>query len=604
VVGTDLVLDRLDRRLALGATGLLRTFNAGGVLTAADVHVAQRFGHIVGESDETALLALALAVRAVRHGSICVDLTAVADRALDELGTAPEEALPWPEPAAWLEALATSPFVREHVLRLEGDTVYLDRYWREERQVCDDLVARISRRAPELDEELLEAGIARIFSDVGTGTHARDFSEQRAAVVKAARQWTTVLTGGPGTGKTTTVAGLLALISEQHERDTGQLPRIALCAPTGKAAARLQEAVDDAVGRLGDPVDRARVAGLHSSTLHRLLGWRPDSSVRFRHHRGNRLPHDVVVVDETSMVSLTMMARLLEALRPDTRLVLVGDPEQLSSVEAGAVLADIVHGLEGRVDSPVLPLTRTHRYGAEIGALATALRAGEVDDVLAALAAGGERVQLIDPGDAAAMAAFRESVCDVAYEMRVAADAGDAPRALRQLHRHRLLCAHREGPFGVTGWNRLVERLVSERVGTASYDEWYSGRPVLVTANDQGQRLSNGDMGVTVRRADGRLRVFIAEREPRDFAPTRLSDVQTMHAMTVHKSQGSQAHTVSVIMPPEDSRLLTRELFYTAVTRAQECVRIVGTEESVRSAVGRPVQRASGLEDRLRQALR
>jgi exodeoxyribonuclease V alpha subunit len=602
-MGPSPVVDRFDRRLALGASGLLRTFNEAGVLTAADVHVAQRLGGIVGEPDESALLGLALAVRAVRHGSICVDLATVADRALDELGAEPEQALGWPEPEAWLELLSGSPLVREEVLRLEGGTAYLDRYWREERQVCDDLVARINRRPPEIDEELLEAGIQRIFTDVPGAGGLNDFSEQRDAVRSAARQWTTVLTGGPGTGKTTTVAGLLALIGEQHQRDTGHLPRIALCAPTGKASARLQEAVDEAVARLGDPADRERLAGLQSSTLHRLLGWRHDSSVRFRHHRGNRLPHDIVVVDETSMVSLTMMARLLEALRPDTRLVLVGDPEQLSSVEAGAVLADIVHGLAGRADSPVVPLTRTHRYGAEIGALATALRTGDVDDVLGALAQGGERVQLIDPDDATAMGAFRESVCDVAYELRVAADAGDPDRALTQLQRHRLLCAHREGPFGVTGWNRLVERLVSERVGTTSYDEWYSGRPILVTANDQAQRLSNGDMGVTVRRADGRLRVFIAEREPRDFAPTRLSDVQTMHAMTVHKSQGSQAHTISVIMPPEDSRLLTRELFYTAVTRAQECVRVVGTEASVRAAVGRSVQRASGLGERLRDAL-
>ena len=197
------------------------------------------------------------------------------------------------------------------------------------------------------------------------------FSEQRDAARAAATQWTTVLTGGPGTGKTTTVAGLLALVSEQHELATGRRPRIALAAPTGKAAARLQEAVRESVrtdnGAVEDPRDQERLDGLQASTLHRLLGWRPDSRVRFRHDRTNRLPYDVVVVDETSMVSLTMMARLLEAVRGDARLVLVGDPDQLASVEAGAVLADLVAGFEGSRRLPGgrpahhAPVRRAHR---------------------------------------------------------------------------------------------------------------------------------------------------------------------------------------------------------------------------------------------------
>jgi exodeoxyribonuclease V alpha subunit len=172
------------------------------------------------------------------------------------------------------------------------------------------------------------------------------------------------------------------------------------------------------------------------------------------------------------------------------------------------------------------------------------------------------------------------------------------------LEEHRLLCAHRRGPYGVSGWNRLVEQLAAERTGVAYYQPWYPGRPVLVTANDSGLGLNNGDTGVAVRLPDGRLRVFLDGPEgPREFATTRLPDVETLHAMTVHKAQGSQAHTVSVVLPPDDSPLLTRELFYTAVTRAQRKVRIVGTESAVRAAVGREVQRASGLCDRLRRAL-
>ncbi len=591
--------DRRDRRIALRATGLLRAFNEAGVLNAADVHVATRMGALLEETDDRVLLATALAVRAVRSGSICLDLATVADLPLDSLTGA--EPLPWPETADWVAAVGRSALVAQEMLRLVGSRLYLDRYWREEGQVCDDLVARIRRTPPEVDAAALEAGLVRVFPGDG-------FAEQRLAAQGAASRWTTVLTGGPGTGKTTTVAGLLALVSEQHELATGRPPRIALAAPTGKAAARLQEAVQDSVladnGALEAPADQRRLAGLQSSTLHRLLGWRPDSRVRFRHHRGNRLPYDVVVVDETSMVSLTMMARLLEAMRPEARLVLVGDPDQLASVEAGAVLADLVAGFEGSPHSPVISLQTTHRYGEHIGALARALRGGGADAVMAALHTGSDQVELVDPDDEAAMTAFRTEVAGVALDLRLAAEAGDASRALEALSRHRLLCAHREGPYGVGGWNRLVERLVAERTGVTHYEEWYAGRPILVTANDYDQLLNNGDMGATIRRDDGRLRVVVQVGERvREFAPTRLSGVETVHAMTVHKSQGSQAHTVSVVLPGEESRLLTRELFYTAVTRAQERVRVVGTETAIRAAVGREVQRASGLRERLRAAL-
>jgi exodeoxyribonuclease V alpha subunit len=589
--------DPRDRRFALGATGLLRTFNRAQVLNAADVHVAQRLGRLLEEDDEQVLLATALAVRAVSAGSICLDLATVSELPLENVSLEGEP-LPWPEPAAWVETVGRSPLVREQMLRLVGSRLYLDRYWREEGQVCDDLITRVRRTPPEVDQAALETGLRRVFPLDG-------YDEQRDAARSAAARWTTMLTGGPGTGKTTTVAGLLALVAEQHELETGQPPRIALSAPTGKAAARLQEAVEEATSKLTDPVDQERLRGLRSSTLHRLLGWRPDSSVRFRHNRDNRLPHDVIVVDETSMVSLTMMARLLEAVRPDARLVLVGDPDQLASVEAGAVLADLVAGFADAADSPVHPLQTTHRFGRHIGALAQALRDGDPDAVMASLREGSDEVELVDPTDEEQMTRFRSRVTDVAATLRLAAERGEADAALEALSQHRLLCAHREGPYGVSGWNRQVERLVSERTGVTHYDEWYAGRPILVTANDYDQLLNNGDMGAPIRDAEGRLRVVVqVPGGVREFATTRLSGVETVHAMTVHKSQGSQAHTVSVVLPDEDSRLLTRELFYTAVTRAQEQVRVVGTEAAIRAAVGREVQRASGLGERLAERLR
>ncbi len=580
--------DALHWRRTPNVGGLLGSFNDAGVLDSADVHVATRLTMQAGEGSETAALALALAVRALRSGSVCVDLTTVAAE-LDDPG---DPQLSWPDPEQWLAELGTSPLLGDTpVLRLYQERLlYLDRYWREEEQVCADLLAD-RPGPPAVDRALLEAGLARVF-------HRPDSEGQRQAVRIALSQWTTVLTGGPGTGKTTTVAGLLALVTEQAEHGGRRRPRIALAAPTGKAAARLQEAVRVEVGNLA-AIDRTRVSGLQAVTLHRLLGFRPGSSARFKHHRGNRLPHDLIVVDEASMVSLTLMARLLEAVRPETRLILVGDPDQLASVEAGAVLADLVDGLGARTDTRIAELVTSHRFGAAIGELAQAIRAGDVEQVLALLAAGGEHIEFVDTGQPAD--ALRAVLVPHAMRLRAVAASGDATAVLAALDGHRLLCAHREGPCGVRHWNLQVERWLAESTGESFWAQWYLGRPVLVTANDYGLGLYNGDTGVTIRVGDG-LRVAIAGADKvQQFATSRLSEVETMHAMTIHKSQGSQADEVTVLMPPEDSRLLSRELFYTAVTRAKRKVRIVGTVAEVRAALDRRVVRASGLAHRLAQ---
>jgi exodeoxyribonuclease V alpha subunit len=332
-------------------------------------------------------------------------------------------------------------------------------------------------------------------------------------------------------------------------------------------------------------------------TLHRLLGSRPDSSSRFRHDRGNRLPHDVIVVDETSMVSLTMMARLLEAVRPDARLVLVGDADQLASVEAGAVLADLVDGLSARDDVRVATLRTSYRFGESIGQLAEAIRVGHADRALALLRSGDEHIEFIEDHDPADR--LRSILTPHALRLREAALLGAADAALATLDEHRLLCAHREGPYGVRHWNRQVEKWLSEETGQPAWAEWYAGRPLLVTANDYGLRVYNGDTGVVIAGPDGLRAVIAGATGPLDFATSRLGDVETMHAMTIHKSQGSQADEVTVLIPPEDSRLLTRELFYTAVTRAKAKVRVVGSEAAVRAAIGRRAVRATGLRERL-----
>ncbi len=574
------IVDAADWRRAVGATGLLRTFNETGILDSSDVLVAQRLTALTEETDERVALAVAFAVRGLRGGSVCVDL-----RSLQEQVDLPD--LPWPASEEWVSAVSASTLLAPpHVLRFQDDLLYLDRYWREERQVADDLLAMVSGAGtgPAGDvDRLFPAG----------------YEEQRDAAELALSQRLTVLTGGPGTGKTTTVARLLALLAGQAEAGSGSRLRIALAAPTGKAAARLQEAVQIEVDAL-EAVDRQRISGLHATTLHRLLGSRPDNSSRFRHHRGNRLPHDVIVVDETSMVSLTMMARLLEAVRPEARLLLVGDPDQLASVEAGAVLADLVEGLGGRDDVRIAELKTSHRFGESIGALAAGIRDGDADVAIEVLRAGGEHIEWLDADDPTAD--LRKVAQPHALRLREAGILGDGGAALTTLAEHRLLCAHRRGPYGVQHWNRQVERWLTEATGEPIWSAWYAGRPLLVTANDYGLGLYNGDTGVAVAGQDGLRAVIAGSGKPVTFSTSRLSDVETMHAMTIHKSQGSQATEVTVLMPPVDSRLLTRELFYTAVTRAKAKVRVVGSEESVRAAIERRAVRASGLALRLRGA--
>jgi exodeoxyribonuclease V alpha subunit len=381
--------DPRDARRVVGATGALRAFNVAGVLAAADLHVARALGELAHVDDEDVLLATALAVRGPRLGHVRVDLATIRDTAaVDADETVDVSALPWPEPDSWLDKIAAAPFVArgdedpadDRPLRLVAGALYLDRYWREERQVAADL-AGLAVAADAVEDGALDDGIRRLFGDEADGRQAR-------AAATAVRRRLTVVAGGPGTGKTTTVARIVALLAEQAAALGRPAPHVALAAPTGKAAARLQEAVHQAAGGLDTTrAVRDQLRQLEASTLHRLLGWRPGSHSRFRHDRANRLPHDVVLVDETSMVSLSLMARLVEAVRPDARLVLVGDPGQLTSIEAGVVLGDVVgpaadgrpHAHDGPVADGIVVLDHGYRFGTAITDLATAIRRGDGD---------------------------------------------------------------------------------------------------------------------------------------------------------------------------------------------------------------------------------
>lgn len=554
---------------AVSAIGLLADFNRAGALTWADVHPAQQLGHLFGEQDPRVLLALALTIRALRSGSICLELDRLRDIELDE-ESVEVPADWWPEQGGWLEALHSSPAVTvgdadqgARPLRLVGGALYLERHFADQESVRRSLLDRLAT-AP--------ASAAR--------------EGQDAAVELALSSPVTVVAGGPGTGKTYTIRRIIArLRTDQPDA------LIALAAPTGKAAARMTESLGD--------------GSLVALTLHSLLGWRAGSRNRFAHDAARPLPHDVVIIDEMSMVSMVLMSRLLAALKPSARLVLVGDPDQLTSVDAGSVLADITRAPAS--EGVVVRLTQNHRFAGDIQTLATAIRDGDADAALAVLTrsatpdaedamAGGVRLASVADGSAA----LRARVVGAGSRVFEAAQVRDAAAALAALESHRLLCGHRRGPFGVAHWTRQVQAWLADGVPGYAFDgEYPSGRPVMVTANRPEFGLYNGDTGVVLTSGGRPQAWFSSGGKLRAYSPFLLDGLVSVHAMTVHKAQGSQFRHVSVVLPPAGSPLLTRELLYTAVSRAQDSVLLVGDEAAVRTAITNPARRMSGLSKRL-----
>lgn len=563
-----------DASQALRADGLLATFNRAGILSAADVHVASRLGAIGAESDEAVLLAVALVTRSTRHGSVVLELATAQGTTspdVDDDGQALGDVLPlsWPQPEDWAARCATSPLIGGP-LRILGSRVWLRRYWDQEEQVARELLDRSASRPADLNLVTLKKGLNRLFP-------AASDEDQRIAAAVCALSRVNVLAGGPGTGKTTTVSRLLALLREQDPHC-----RIALAAPTGKAAARLEEAVRSSTNDLGQ-ADKSRLGDLSASTMHRLLGWRPDARSRFRHDRTNRLPFEIVVIDEASMVSLTMMARLFEALRPSTRLVLLGDPDQLASVEAGAVLGDLVDRTDLGLRTPafaealhtVLPkiivqrqssnspasrvrdgvaiLTTNWRFPADSGIaeLAAAIQAGQGEKALEVLQSGKPDVEFVEVNEDAylsadQLASVRAEVQECGVALRDAAGHGHDVAALEALERHRLLCAHRRGPRGVQHWSALAERWLAEAHPVVPRpDGRYAGEPLLVTTNDYDIGLYNGDTGVCdrrrARRPDRRLRSG-RRPHPRPAGQARRGPVIARDDRTPEPGQPVQEH--------------------------------------------------------------
>ena len=593
----------------------------------------ERWALATGAAD-SATRAAASAARAVSlalsEGHVCVRLQSLATHAAQR--DAPADA------AAWRSALLASgvvagvdaPGALPLVLDDEG-RLYLHRYFDYERRLAWRLL-QAARQTPAIDAATrarLQQRLAALFADDGSAP-GRTVDWQQIAAALALRGRLTVISGGPGTGKTTTVVKLLACLIEENADC-----RIALAAPTGKAAARMTEAIRQRAAQLPEAL-RCRLPA-EASTIHRLLGVTPAAG-GFVHHAGNPLAIDALVIDEASMLDLALATRLLEAVPENARIVLLGDKDQLAAVESGAVFAELSADptLSGACRDDLAALcgtpaehiaappprqasalgdttvwfTRNFRFTSDsrIGRLAAAVNAGAADEAVAALrgAEGDAGVRWLDDASPALSATLLECIAEgcAPFIAALQNDAHDVAAAHAAFARFRVLCAVREGPRGVAAVNAEMTHRVRQRLGALDREPrspWYPGRPVLVLRNDPLLRLFNGDVGIALPTAEGALMVFFPQPDGgfRAIAPLRLPAHETAFALTVHKAQGSEFDDVLVMLPAHGSRVLTRELLYTAVTRARRSVTLCAGAAVLKATIETATRRHSGLLARL-----
>ena len=578
-----------------------------GLLDPLDVRFAGAMGRLAETDDAQVLLGAALASRAVSEGDVGVDLRAKAELVADAEG--------------WAAALAAVPQLvrrpdedRPAPLVLDGTDLYLERTWGYQERLARLLRRRLSAPTRRVDMGRLVGLLGRLSFD-----DPRAALQKRAAVT-ACHRGLSLIAGGPGTGKTAVVVKLLALLQALEGQPRSL--RVRLAAPTGKAAARMSESIRataeawlDADLRPGEVV---------ASTIHRLLGWRGPH--RFEHDRENPLPVDLLIVDEASMIPLPLMTKLLEAVPEGARVLLLGDPDQLASVEVGSVFADLCRVCAGPVSRELCSawsaagvdvtgvavtegvasadaltvLTHTWRYaaGSGIEALARSINAGDPERSLEVLGDDAyPDVRLVTvPGLASGVLARVEG--EVLSSFLGVAQARSPVDALEALRSVRVLGAHRGGRIGVTALNDRLEARVRQRLSIPEDVDWFHGRPVMITRNDNEMRLYNGDVGVVASGSEG-LRVWFetADRgRPREIPPAMLPEHDTVFATSVHKSQGSEYAHVVLVLPGDASALLTRDLLYTAVTRASKRVTVYARPEVWTLGVRSRVERMSRLE--------
>lgn len=466
-------------------------------------------------------------------------------------------------------------------LAVEQNRLYLQRYWHYENRLAMQLNAIIDKTCPvDIPDNLLN----RYFPAPDKG-----IDWQREAAKLAVKQSFCVITGGPGTGKTTTVLKILAVLQELATTPL----LIALAAPTGKAAMRLQETIGSRKADLACDAGIKKYIPDTVSTLHRLLGAKPPSPY-FRHDAGQPLVYDLVVVDEASMVDLALMSKLVDALKPGARLILLGDKDQLASVESGAVLADLTQALP----NSTLELKTSHRFGGIIKKLADAVNGQQADEAWQILQQGDAGCRLLDD-DLVSYAAEQQ-----ADYLRLISAGGDFADIFRAFNRFQVLCSNRWGKNSVADLNDRIEQKLLDQKRIVLSGSWYVGRPVMVTQNNAALHLYNGDLGLCMpdRSQSGKLMVFFqhADGSIKKYLPARLPQCETAYAMTIHKSQGSEFEEILIVLPETINPVLTKELLYTAITRAKKSLKLSAGETVFLEAVKQKVQRITGLVDKFK----
>jgi exodeoxyribonuclease V alpha subunit len=569
-----------------------------------------------------------------RHGRVCLALPSVASQTISFDNGAGEISIPSLE--VLTKDLREAPVVGgsgefKPLILDKEDRLYLYRYWEYEQDLISFFRRRIDQHSPDglINNEQATGRIALMLNRL-FGENGSEINWQKFAAALCCHRTLCILTGSPGTGKTTAVGAILAVL-EATARDP---LRIALTAPTGKAAARLGEAIARSKKQLDYPDDiKARIPE-YATTIHRLLESRPFSPY-FRHDKTHLLPVDVLVIDEASMVDLPLMAKLSHALPETARLILVGDRNQLASVEAGTVYGDLcgdfafppftseflsrMSDYVGReilslptisekagIHDCIVELRRNYRFPADglIGRMSTAVQKGDAGSLMHVLqeSSNGHIQWTNIPETHKLKEALRKTVIpEYGAYLKLVHDQADSQKIFSQFENFRILCAVRMGYFGVENINRLVEQILYEDGLISRMGGIYPGLPLIVLRNDYQLRLYNGDVGIILR--EGERLVACVEDENGDirrFSPSRLPEYEKVFAMTVHKSQGSEFQKVLFMMPKQDSPLLTRELIYTAVTRAKKGLMIWSDEPVLGVAVTRVITRYSGLRDGLR----
>lgn len=608
-------------------TPILAKLREHGALSALDVEFARTLSSLSTSVADEVLVAAALASRHTREGHVCVDLDRVAERPATNFDGVALDGYSYPSRASWVRSLAASPLVTQNgsiapLVLAPPARLYLHRYWEHEQRVAALLRARAMSMTEPSDPVALRNAQARLF---GRAPPEPDF--QRIAAQIASLQGLSVVSGGPGTGKTFTVVKLLAMLTEQLVLKGRKKPRSLLLAPTGKAAARLVGSVQRTKTLLDWPEVTALIPDV-ASTLHRALGPIGRTGARFRHDHKHPVLADIIVVDEASMVDVAMMRRLLEAVPPSAKVVLLGDADQLASVEAGAVLADICGDraprysteLAKRVETTfgeclpgnhvgaerpgigdcIVQLTKTFRFGEEsaVGRLTRAVRAGDSAAALHALRTDESVRWIASPNSTHLDERLAELVI---AGFRPALRSTEPLEALTRFEQFRVLCAHRRTVSGVEAANIFAEHALAQAGLLDTSAVYYVGRPILVTHNDYQTGLFNGDLGVIWRDTAGSVRAYFlaSDGKTRSVSVSRLPTHETAFAMSIHKSQGSEFEDVAILLPEPGSALLSRELLYTAVSRARRRVTLFATEASILEAVEHRVDRATGLRDAL-----